>query len=517
MDSLRLLSGNGGVMFNDYCLRPEFNVMQCDIRLMEETEPLLPNTKCILLLGESAMHKYLPETLLNTLGEMRGSLMYYKGIPCIASFNPQEAVDPKAYEFIHNKNSKDYIPDDSLSGSDEDEDDGDPKRHGKTKRANYCFWLKRDVWKCKTLLKGDTLGIQSRLEPKYKCWPSAQEVIDRLLTTKNQFLYFDIETDYEEQNLQCFAFSFDGNTIYSVPILDFNYKWACASVHQILRALAIAIRDNILVAHNGATFDFFVLAHKYHIPIGRRVYDTMIAQHRCFPDIEKSLGHCISYWTWEKFHKDEDSLGYRTHEQMMARLKYCGKDVYTMYLIHQAITAYAKTIPGLESSIDAAMKCIRPYLIATLQGIKINEQKVNEMITENDRLMIQYNRMIELLIGEKGLEEIRGGKKLGMFASSSKQCARYFHDALGYPVMGRSKDTGEPSLGKLQLYKLALKFENPVLTLINIFRSTKKETSRLRFLPWIKIDETTPVLLDRKEYTDTKDTKMSAETAVQAY
>jgi hypothetical protein len=78
-----------------------------------------------------------------------------------------------------------------------------------------------------------------------------------------------------------------------------------------------------------------------------------------------------------------------------------------------------------------------------------------------------------------------------MFASSSKQCARYFHDALGYPVMGRSKDTGEPSLGKIQLYKLALKFENPVLTLINTFRSTKKETSRLRFLPWIKTDETT--------------------------
>src|ERR1017187_2974763 len=465
MDTLRLLSGNGGAMFNDYCLRPEFNVMQCDVRLMEDDSPILDGTKCILLLGESAMHKYLPETLLNTLGEMRGSLMYYKTIPCIASYNPQEAVDPKAYENTHKKNSKDYISDDSVSSNDDDEDEGDVKRHGKTKRANYCFWLKRDVWKVKAILSRlSNISItpksikpssesldrslfkasnSSNLKEDIRCqytesprdayekqlryiiFPPADEVINILTNTKGQHLYFDIETDYEEQNLQCFSFSFDGCTIYSVPVLDYNYRWAYSNLHHILRSLSIAIRDNTLVAHNGATFDFFVLAHKYHIPIGRRVYDTMIAMHRCFPDIEKSLGHCTSYWTWEKFHKDQDSLGYRTQEQMMARLKYCGKDVYTMYLIHQAITVYAKTIPGLEQSIEVAMSCIRPYLIATLQGIKVNESKVAEMVTENDRLMIQYNRMIELLIGDKGLEEIRGGKKLGMFASSSKQCARY--------------------------------------------------------------------------------------------
>src|ERR1017187_6047410 len=256
MDTLRLLSGNGGAMFNDYCLRPEFNVMQCDVRLMEDDSPILDGTKCILLLGESAMHKYLPETLLNTLGEMRGSLMYYKGIPCIASYNPQEAVDPRAYENTHNKNSKDYISDDSVSSNDDDEDEGDVKRHGKTKRANYCFWLRADVKKVKQILQlhnGNANRI-SGLEvgrnfnstiPVFKIYPPAQEVIDILTKTKNQFLYFDIETDYEEQNLQCFSFSFDGCTIYSVPVLDYNYRVAYNSTHLILRALAIAIRDNI--------------------------------------------------------------------------------------------------------------------------------------------------------------------------------------------------------------------------------------------------------------------------------
>lgn len=480
-DSLRLLSANGGLLFDNHCLRPEYNSMQCDIRLADDTTPLLPDTECLLLLGEHAMHKFLPETLGNSLNEMRGSLMYHKGIPAIASYLPQDAVDLKNYEKENNPYAKDYSADSEVSSSDEDEDEGDVKRHGKTKRANYSFWLKADTAKCKKILAGYSPVVG---KPKYIIYPSAKEVIDVLTNTKNEILFFDIETDIEECNLQCFSFSFDGSTIYSVPVLDYDYKWTYTNLYHILRALAVAIRDNTLVAHNGQTFDFFILAWKYHIPIVR-TYDTMIAMHRCFPDIEKSLGHCVSYWTWEKFHKDENSIAYRTHDQMMDRLRYCGKDVYTMYLVYNAIESYAKTIPGLSDSIKAAMRCIRPYLTSTLQGIRVNEDKINSMCNENDRLMVQYNRMIEILIGEQGMKDIRGTGKVGMFAGSTKQCCTYFHELLGYPVMFRSKDTGQPSLGKKSLYKLALKYNNPVLTLVNIYRSTKKETSRLRFLPWI--------------------------------
>jgi hypothetical protein len=481
-DSQRLLSANGGQMFDNHCLRPEYNSMQCDVRLVNEPSPLLPDTKCILLLGEVAMHKFCPETLTSNLGAMRGSLLSHKGIPCIATFLPQDAVDLKNYEKENNPYATDYSSDDNFSQG-EDEDEGDTKAFGKTKRANYAFWIRADVSKAKKILAG---YVPERLSQVYKIFPNAEEVIEVLTKTKNQFLWFDIETDYEEQNLQCFAFSFDGVTVYAVPILDFNYKWAYTSVHFIMRALAIAIRDNTLVAHNGANFDFFVLAHKYHIPIVK-TFDTMIAHHRCFPDIEKSLGHGVSYWTWEKFHKDEDSKGYRTHEQMMARLKYCAKDVYTMYLVHQAITKYAKTIPGLETSINAAMTYIRPYLTSTLQGIKVNETKVAAMIDENDRLMMQYNRMIELLIGSQGLKDCRSviKGKAKLFAGSNTQCCEYFHNLLGYTVVLRSKQTNKPSLGKKSLYKLALKYENPVITLVCAYRAVQKETSRLRFIPWI--------------------------------
>jgi len=449
------------------------------VRVMEDESPLLDGTKCILLLGEAAMWKYGLNVSLNTLNELRGSVLTTKwDIPAIATYLPQEATDQINHEATHNPLCKSRQAE--LEAK-EDEDEGNVKAHGNTKRINYSFWMRRDVWKCKQILQGKFQQRHSD-SPVYHIYPSADEVIKLLTNTKNEILDFDMETDIEALNLQCFAFSFgNSHDVYCVPILDHTYKTAYSVCHKILRALAIACRDNTVVAHNGSCFDFRVLALRYRIPV-YKCYDTLIAMHRCFPDVEKSLGHCVSYWTWEPFHKDQDSHGYRTHEQMMDRMRYCAKDVWTMKLVRQAITDYAKTIPGLTKSIDDAMRCIRPYLTSTIIGVRVDEQKVNDIVNENDRLMVQYNRMAEILIGKDSLTLMKNGSK-SMFAGSNKQCARYFHELMGYPVQGKT-DAGAPALGKHSLYKLALKYTNPVIQLVCIYRSTQKETSRLRFTPW---------------------------------
>ncbi len=478
MDKLFLLTANGGTLMDNHCLAPEYSTLQCDKRVTEDKSPFLENTKVILCLGEKAMHDWIPETKENTLNEMRGSVFEINGIPAIASYFPQDAADIKNYEAENNEQYQ--------SEEEESEQEGDNKTFSVTKRRNFAFWLRRDVWKAKYLLTHSRESIE-RKTPCYRIYPTSNEVINILEKTKNQFLDFDIETDYEEQNLLCFSFSFDNVNIYCVPVLDNNYQWAYSSLHYILRALAIAIRDNTLVAHNGAAFDFFVLGYKYRIPI-YKTYDTMLAMHRCFPDIEKSLGHCTSYWTWEKFHKDTDSRAYYTREHMMSKLKYCGKDVYTMGLIRKEITKYASTIPGLEDSIKCAMDSIRPYLITTLQGIKYNQEKLDKIKKENDGLMEQYLRIIRLLVGEDGMskcrKQIKGKAKA--FANSNTQCTYYFHELLGYPHVGPpSEKTGKYSLAKKNMYKLALKFpDNPVITFVLLYRTVAKEYSSLKFNPW---------------------------------
>jgi DNA polymerase I-like protein with 3'-5' exonuclease and polymerase domains len=175
-------------------------------------------------------------------------------------------------------------------------------------------------------------------------------------------------------------------------------------------------------------------------------------------------------------------------EQMMARLSYCAKDVYTMALVYKEIEKYATRIPGLRHSISTVMDAIVPYLFSTLRGVKFTPETIIETGKENDKLMMQYNRVINMLIGDKcigHLEQCVKGKRK-MFAGSNVQCVEYFHNLLEYIVVARSAKTQKPSLGKKAMYKLALQHpDNPVIQMVLAFRKLQKEQGTLKFIPWL--------------------------------
>ena len=486
-DNANLLSATGGRLFAKH-IAPEFNRYQCDIRVREDKSPLIPGTKCILLLGADAAKDWLGEQMRdNTLNEVRGSVFYYDGIPTICSYFPQDAADIKDYESSQNK---DYVTD---SEDDDDDEYDDKSRHNKTKRKNFSFWLWRDILRCKHIMKH---GVPTKdWTPDYVLYPSFDLVLDKLYNTSSGNFFIDLETDYD-QGLQCFSFSFGyKQPIYCVPFLDHNYHLYYGSkTALLLKGISMASHNNTIVAHNGSGFDFIVLCNRYHIPLGPNMFDTMIAMHRCFPEVEKSLGHGTSIWTWESFHKDEGNTGYLLPELVTKKLRYCGKDVYTMILIYEAIQNYAKTIPGLKESIQQAMESLRPYLITTLLGIKYDQKIVEETFAENDALMMQYARIAKLLIGAKYYDFIQGKSKKPLL-NSNTQCVKYFHDLLGYPIVGRGKEkkdgTRGPSLAKKNMYKLKLKHTNPVIDLCLAYRETAKESGSLKFTPIKSSNDTT--------------------------
>jgi len=325
-------------------------------------------------------------------------------------------------------------------------------------------------------------GIPSpRYHPVYHIYPQSAEAIALLSDTKDRDLYFDIETDIDTLDMRCFAFSFGAeqdNTVhvYVCPTLDISYRPAYAEMGKLMRSLVKTFDRNCVVAHNGHCFDFLLLAYKYHIPIGKRVFDTLICQQRIYPSVELSLGHCVSLWTWEQFHKGEGDHTYRTPEQADALYRYCGKDVYTMFLIKEAQLAFACTQPGMIDSINQAMASIRPYLISTLLGMRYDETIRQQRIALNDRWMNQYLRIMQVLIGDRTAPLI-----------SNKKCVEYFHNQMGYPVVARSDKTNEPSLGKDILYKLKLSHDNPVIDALIQYRRRQKETGTLQFEPWITV------------------------------
>lgn len=479
-DKVELLSANGGWFFGEMCLRPTINRYQCEIRTADDKSALLKDTKVVLLLGTKAMTEWLgPLAKDNKLGELRGSVFMIDNIPHIASYFPQDCVDTLNFEKQHN----DLHTEDDGDDDEDDESGDDKRRHGYTNRKNFGFWLLKDCEKVKYLLSNP---VPTEPKPEYIIYPELATVLNKLLNTKNEYFYFDIETDVE-LNILCFSFAFNANSIYVVPCLLPDYSHAYSGLWQIYRALAICIRDNIIVAHNGSNFDFYVLANKYHIAI-HRCYDTLIAQHRCFPEQEKSLGHCVSLWTWQPFHKDMGDVSYTSLENANQMWQYCGLDVYTMVLIRENIDKYASRMPGLKESIDAANKAIKPYLTATMLGIRYDDSKLKETVAENDKLMMHHLSWIDYLVGKDNLKEIRGKGKSAL-PTSNLQCCRYFHEYLGYGVVGKGNErldgTRGPSLGKKNLFKLKLKVtDNPVIDIILSYRELSKESSMLQFTPW---------------------------------
>ncbi len=474
-DTTALLSGYAGVFFNQECLSPNTSRWRCDIRTCDTlAEGLLEGTKGILLLGEKSLKEWADGYSEYNVSELRGTPLRNRfGVPCLCSYSPQDAIDPVDHEKRLNPHlNKDF---DDESSNDKDSEINTKKRHGRTRRSNYRFFLQRDV---KKLLFGmENACVTKQQEYPIELYPNLEQVCEVLQATKDSYLYLDIETD-SERNMLCFGFSFeDDPVVYSVPVIRHNYELAYGpATFKLFRALVYAIRNNTSVIHN-SMFDLYVLSTKYSIPFGWNVYDTMLAQHRCFPEIEKSLGHCLSVWPsiWEPFHKDEGIFEPRNLEQEKQLWTYNAKDVAAMKWIRRAQLNHAAVVPGLEDSIRQSNSLIYPFLLNTLHGIRYDEARRQAMITENDKLMTQYQRCVDYLVGP-GMD---------LLPTSSKSCVRYFHDALQYPIVSRSKKTGEPSLDETSLLKLKQKFPyNTVIDFAIKYRQRKKETGSLGFTPW---------------------------------
>lgn len=328
-DKTQLLSGYSGQFFES-CIYP-FSRNSCDIRCASSNNmPLLPNTKVLLLLGEDAHKLYNDKISLN---DSRGCPNIIGDKIVISSYAPQDAFDRRDYE--------------TDEENENETDNNSDKDHQKTKRRNWRFWLHYDTRKCVRILQH---GISQPPIFNARIYPSAENVIEVLETTKGGTLFLDIETR-RDFTLSCFGFkirhpssSRHSDDCYVVPFWRYNGELAYdkTSIVKIIRALGIAIKNNKVVAHN-AMFDLFILAYKYRIPFPRDVFCTMLGFHRCFPETEKSLGHIISFLTDLPYHKGEGVFDPKNIEQEYKCWRYNALDVHTLsYCYDELLKLIAK-------------------------------------------------------------------------------------------------------------------------------------------------------------------------------
>lgn len=467
-DNDRLISGKAGEYF-DKCLQLSgSNRFSSCIKLLEDPSPIPAGTKVLVLLGAKAQKAYIP---LLTLNESRGYCYQQPGGPVyLSTYLPQDCLDRKQYH-IESEDSDD----------DSDEDDiesGKEKEHSPTRRKNWKYWLAKDINKALTIARE---GYQPKLKyAKYHVFLPAIEIITRLDNLSNETIYFDIETNVNF-NITVFSFSTSHSDIYTVPVTRFDGSLAYDKLFlaKIFRSLASCFTRNRIVIHN-SLFDLFILAWRYRIepPPSCNIVDTMVIQHRLSPETEKSLGHCGSYLTHEEYHKNENCFNPHNPQQELQLWRYNGKDVGLLALIHQGLEQEVKN-RNLDDSIRRAHRLIRPYLLQSLQGIKVDLDFKNSHFEELEKKKIQYLRIIKLLIGYD-IEKLgwqRIAKYLYEYKQLPKPSPKFVNGQIKYEELTASST----------LYKLRTKFNIPAIDVILHYRAIGKAAGFLKFNLWTPV------------------------------
>lgn len=453
-DDNQLLSGIAGSAFEGF-LNP-ISRFQCDIRLSSDPTPFIEGTKVILALGEKSLElfKLNPGNKEGAhLDNYRGTPVKYGDITVIASFTPQDSFD-----------RRDYSKDEDNEDKDDTTDNGE-KGHQKTKRRNWRFWLYQDTRKAVRILRSGLCVAQRTFS--YDYFPSADFVIKELSTRNNEALFIDIETD-KQQNLTCFGYSFgNSEVVHVVPWKRYTGELAYApeDCRKIIQAIAKAFRDNVVVCHNGS-FDWFVFAYKYRVAFPRKPHDTMVAWHRCYPEIEKSLGHLISYFTDCEYHKSDGVFDPKNAADENNLWVYNGKDVSRMRMVYEGLQQEIIKL-GATASVNQAMASIRPYLTVMFKGMRIDTEKFIKKFDECEARSEQLERCLKIITGRN------------LNPRSSQQVSKYLYEDLGLPCPDDEQPTKEETL-----LKLLTKKECPSVKVILAIRGERKLASSLKFRLW---------------------------------
>lgn len=368
----------------------------------------------------------------------------------VATYWPQDCVDLSDYE--------------SASEDDDDDEANSTGKDGaKTSRANYRFWFKRD---CEKLFNPPPPIAHTYTQV------NGHTAAAHLRARSNDTLYFDLES-HPENYITCFSYAFSDGPVYTVPI--YYNRGLCAGGLEAMAGLARAFSRNKIVIHN-AGFDLPFLFLFHGIPFGPDIEDTMLMNHRIWPEAEKSLAHVISLYLNEPYHKDSGGTwNPRTPAQLDTLLRYNAKDVAALRAVHRAQWDYVRRSgsAGLRDSVVQVNSSIYPYLWAGLHGFPVNGLRLTQHLSKRKRTQDVWARAVSIAAG------------YNLNPGSSQQVADYFINRHHYECLART-ESGAPKVDEGTLYKYLLKYRNPIIPLILKYKRAAKVAGELGFQLYTK-------------------------------
>lgn len=416
-----------------------------------------PGTRKLLLLGRDCAARFLRPNTQPNINTLRGYMHDFAGIEVMATYMPVDCCDIVDHEG--------YYEDD-----DDDDNSSNFKDDAPTKRSSFRPWFRADLEKLLSGVRrdkptGDVMG--PLFTPQHNL-----DILEMMRRWQGQEVFFDIETHPATNTLQCFSVATKNSPVFSVPVYDHNGR-AHYSPAKIGAALARMFSRNRVIIHN-ASFDLGFLAHFHGVPYGDDVYCTMVAHHRMFLEVEKSLAHCIAYWINAPYHKDEAGTFHPySFNQFKNLCLYNTKDVLTLRAIYYAQQKYLEANPSYRGSVNQGNAIVPIYLTATMTGFEVD---VNKNATKRKTLkdeLYDITRVLRVLTNNAQFNP-----------ASENHICEWLHDGLKYPIDRKTKG-GSPSTDAATIYKHIIDHPRNIgLKVLMYFKEKAKIESTLAYKPY---------------------------------
>lgn len=267
------------------------------------------------------------------------------------------------------------------------------------------------------------------------------------------FLTYDIETAYGQ--ITCFGLAFSQHEAMCIPTTK-GYWGGITPLKFILEAIHEALtHPTVLKVGQNISFDIQYLVRAFGILPSKPWYDTMIAQHSCYSEMQKGLGFLASVYTNESYYKDDLKTWQSNMSDSNMLWTYNAKDAALTYEVKLALDKEMKEL-GVEHTFNFMMELVEPLIYMMLRGLRFDESKRQYY---RDVLIPQLKSKVD------GLQTIYGDVN----PSSPKQVGELITRlGLDIPI---NKRTGKPTTNKKAIEKLARK--NPELNEIVSIRNER--------------------------------------------
>lgn len=411
--------------------------------------PWLPGSRFLLLGADALTALGMDNNLPKQRGLILTSPVY---TPAVATFHPIDCWDLRSHW---------------NDSGDEDDEKAESKDVGPTSRPNYAHWAFLDYERLITA----PWPLPSQYSSSPIIAPPAKVVINFLNSIANTHAVLDIETRRQDHSLDCIGVRAFNSTLV-IPFYRHNNVlfYSTTETAAIYRAFySLFSRKSVTIAGHNLGFDLAVLCFKYGLPLPAHLYDTMLAMHREYPQLEKSLSHALSRYTWATRNHKADSAPNNSEDNFGRLMQYNANDVYWTEIIYNEQHRRHSVDNSLGLTVLEANRTLRTTLLMSLTGLRIDTVERDRQIQLELMAAREYIRCLRILTGNPQFNP-----------DSPKQVSEYFYGALRYPIEDTT-ETGAPATGTKALYKLHLKQPNPVIPLIISAREATTAAGLLKF------------------------------------